>query len=68
MFRVARLYHARPPSSPPSALPVEGIGILIAVDVIPDTFATTLNVTGDLVAAVLVARLERHEQGEIARL
>jgi proton glutamate symport protein len=36
-------------------LPVEGIGILIAVDAIPDTFATTLNVTGDLVAAALVA-------------
>ena len=40
-------------------LPVEGIGILIAVDAIPDTFATTLNVTGNLVAAVLVARAER---------
>jgi Na+/H+-dicarboxylate symporter len=37
-------------------LPVEGIGILIAVDAIPDTFATTLNVTGDLAAATLVAR------------
>lgn len=37
-------------------LPVEGIGILIAVDAIPDTFATVLNVTGDLVAATLVAR------------
>jgi Na+/H+-dicarboxylate symporter len=39
-------------------LPVEGIGILIALDVIPDTFATALNVTGDLAAAVLVARYE----------
>lgn len=37
-------------------LPVEGIGVLIAVDAIPDTFATVLNVTGDLVAATLVAR------------
>jgi Na+/H+-dicarboxylate symporter len=37
-------------------LPVEGIGILIAVDALPDTFATVLNVTGDLVAAVLVNR------------
>ena len=36
-------------------LPAEGIGILIAVDAIPDTFATVLNVTGDLVAAVLVS-------------
>ena len=40
-------------------LPVEGIGILIALDVIPDTFATVLNVTGDLAAAALVARYER---------
>ena len=39
-------------------LPVEGIGILIAVDAIPDIFATVLNATGDLVATVLVARLE----------
>jgi Na+/H+-dicarboxylate symporter len=37
-------------------LPPEGIGILIAVDVIPDLFATVLNSTGDLAAAVLVAR------------
>ncbi len=39
-------------------LPVEGIGILIAVDAIPDTFATVLNVTGDLAACAIVARLE----------
>ena len=31
-------------------LPVEGIGILIAVDAIPDTFATVLNATGNLAA------------------
>jgi Na+/H+-dicarboxylate symporter len=37
-------------------LPVEGIGILIAVDAIPDLFATVLNATGDLAAAVVVAR------------
>jgi proton glutamate symport protein len=37
-------------------LPVEGIGILIAVDAIPDLFATVLNVTGDLVATTLVNR------------
>jgi len=36
-------------------LPADGIGILIAVDALPDTFATTLNVTGDLAAAALVA-------------
>lgn len=37
-------------------LPVEGIGILIAVDAIPDIFSTVLNTTGDLAAAVLVAK------------
>ena len=37
-------------------LPAEGIGILIAVDALPDLFATTLNVTGDLVATAIVAR------------
>ncbi len=37
-------------------LPAEGIGILIAVDAIPDLFSTVLNVTGDLAAAAIVAR------------
>lgn len=37
-------------------LPPAGIGILIAVDAIPDLFATVLNTTGDLAAAALVAR------------
>jgi proton glutamate symport protein len=42
-------------------LPVEGIGILIAVDALPDLFATTLNVTGDLAASALVAKRETRE-------
>ena len=46
------------------SLPAEGIGILIAVDAIPDTFATALNVTGDLAAAALVAK--GHEIQETA--
>lgn len=37
-------------------LPAQGIGILIAVDAIPDVFATVLNTTGDLAAATIVAR------------
>ncbi|MGQ0814080.1 MAG: dicarboxylate/amino acid:cation symporter [Gemmatimonadota bacterium] len=37
-----------------AGLPVEGIGILLAVDTLPDMFRTMTNVTGDLaVAAVL---------------
>ena len=36
-------------------LPLEGIGLLIAVDAIPDLCATVANVTGDMaVATVLV--------------
>jgi len=40
-------------------LPVEGIGILLAVDTIPDIFRTTANVTGVMGAAVVLARGER---------
>jgi Na+/H+-dicarboxylate symporter len=37
-------------------LPIEGVGILIALDFIPDMFLTTANVTADLVVTVLMAR------------
>ncbi len=37
-------------------LPAEGIGILIAVDAIPDLFSTVLNVTGYMAATTIVAR------------
>jgi len=37
-------------------LPVEGIGILIAVDAIPDTFATVLNVSGHMAAVTIVGK------------
>ncbi|MBO9716580.1 MAG: dicarboxylate/amino acid:cation symporter [Pseudoxanthomonas sp.] len=37
-------------------LPVEPLGLLLAVDTIPDVFATTGNVTGDLTATAIVAR------------
>jgi Na+/H+-dicarboxylate symporter len=47
-------------------LPVEGIGILIAVDALPDTFATVLNVSGDLAAAALVAKMDGRSAGEAA--
>ena len=36
-------------------IPAEGIGILLAVDVIPDMVRTLTNVTADMVAAVVVA-------------
>jgi Na+/H+-dicarboxylate symporter len=41
-----------------SILPIDGIGILLAVDTIPDMFRTTANVTGSLTLAVV---LRRHE-------
>jgi Na+/H+-dicarboxylate symporter len=37
-------------------LPVEGIGILLGVDTIPDMFRTAANVTGQLTAATIVSR------------
>lgn len=40
-------------------LPVEGIGILLGVDTIPDMFRTTANVTGQMVAGVVVSRSAR---------
>jgi Na+/H+-dicarboxylate symporter len=37
-------------------LPVEGLGILLGVDTIPDMFRTTANVSGQLAAATIVGR------------
>lgn len=37
-----------------AGLPVEGIGILLGADTIPDMFRTTINVTGHLTAATVV--------------
>ncbi|MGH9382718.1 MAG: dicarboxylate/amino acid:cation symporter [Vicinamibacterales bacterium] len=46
------------PLMAPMGIPAEGIGLLIAVDAIPDIFATALNVTADMVAAVIVSGKE----------
>ena len=40
-------------------IPAEGIGLLIAVDAVPDIGATTVNVTGDLLASAIVMRGRR---------
>jgi Na+/H+-dicarboxylate symporter len=37
-------------------LPVEGIGILIAVDTVPDMFRTTANATGMLTLAAILRK------------
>jgi Na+/H+-dicarboxylate symporter len=54
-----------------AGLPVEGIGILLGADTIPDMFRTTANVTGHMAMAVAVSRveargsrLERDENGD----
>ena len=39
-----------------AGLPVEGVGILLGVDTIPDMFRTTTNVTGHMAAATILAR------------
>lgn len=46
-----------------AGVPVEGMGILLGVDTIPDMFRTTANVTGDMVAATVLARGEGTESG-----
>lgn len=40
-------------------LPAEGVGLLIALDVVPDMFKTTLNVTSHLATVAVLNRAER---------
>lgn len=42
-------------------LPIEGMGILLALDAIPDVFKTLLNVTSQMATTVLLARAEPTE-------
>jgi Na+/H+-dicarboxylate symporter len=46
-----------------TGIPVDAVGMLLAVDTIPDLFRTTANVTADLAAATLVARINGPGQG-----
>lgn len=45
-----------------AGIPVEGIGILLGADTIPDMFRTTTNVTGHMTAAVILARAETRSE------
>ena len=45
-----------------AGLPVEGIGILLGADTIPDMFRTTLNVTGHMAAAAVVGQATSNRQ------
>lgn len=47
------------PLFPTVGLPVEGVGILIALDAVPDIFKTTLNVTGHMTSAVVLGARSR---------
>ena len=40
-------------------LPIDGIGILLAVDTIPDMFRTTANVTGSLALSAVLGKNQR---------
>jgi proton glutamate symport protein len=42
-------------------IPADGVGLLIAVDSIPDLFGTLTNVTGDLVVATIVSAVTRRD-------
>lgn len=44
------------PLFPQVGLPVEGVGILIALDALPDVLKTTLNATGQMTATMIVSR------------
>jgi Na+/H+-dicarboxylate symporter len=48
-------------------LPVEGIGVLLAADTIPDMFRTTANATGMLTLAAALSRDNRLEPADAAR-
>lgn len=41
-----------------AGVPVDGVGLLLAVDTIPDMFRTTTNVTGDMAVATVLGRYE----------
>ena len=48
-----------------AGLPVDGVGLLLGVDTIPDMFRTTTNVTGDMAAATVLSRFEGQESATI---
>jgi Na+/H+-dicarboxylate symporter len=52
-----------------AGMPIEPLGLLLAVDLIPDVFATVGNVTGDLAVASRVARSEEEsaDRGSLRR-
>ena len=50
-----------------AGVPFSGIGILLAVDLVPDLFRTTANVTGSMAAAAVIGRRSPSVQPRIVR-
>jgi Na+/H+-dicarboxylate symporter len=57
---------AMTPALAAANLPLEGLGILLAVDTIPDMFRTTANATGALTLTVMFADSRRETSGSTA--
>jgi proton glutamate symport protein len=48
-----------------AGLPADGVGLLLGVDTIPDMFRTTTNITGNVTAAVILAKRTRADKNGI---
>jgi Na+/H+-dicarboxylate symporter len=46
-------------------LPIEGIGLILAIDWLLDRFRTTINVWGDCVGAAVIDKYESEGQGKV---
>ncbi|MCX6910903.1 MAG: cation:dicarboxylase symporter family transporter, partial [Verrucomicrobia bacterium] len=51
-----------------AGIPVEGIGVLLAVDTIPDMFRTSGNVVGWLTVATILGRKRERTETEPAKV
>jgi Na+/H+-dicarboxylate symporter len=57
---------AMTPALAAAGLPIEGLGILLAVDTIPDMFRTTANVTGTLTLTAILPDSSHHGSPAVA--
>jgi Na+/H+-dicarboxylate symporter len=48
-------------------LPLEGVALIAGIDRILDMARTTVNVSGDILVSVLIARSERAGSGDLPR-